>query len=620
MPQPQRMTYREACKQAIRDAILADQRVFLMGEDVARYGGCYAVTKGLADELGEDRIRDTPLSEGAYMGAGIGAAIAGMRPIVEIMTVNFSLLALDQIVNNAATIPHMSGGQFAVPLVIRMATGAGRQLAAQHSHSLEGWYAHIPGIKVLAPATLEDARYMLQPALDDPNPVLIFEHVMLYNREDALDPGVTAVDIASAKIRRPGRDVTLITYGGSLFKTLEAADTLAQEGIEAEVIDLRVLRPAGHADGAGIGGAHAARGDHRRRLEIRLAVGGNRRPHRRGRVLRAGRADPPRLLARGADPLSGASGTGRAAAGAGDRRRGARTGEGRMIEFRMPSLGADMEAGTLVEWLVQPGDTVKRGDVVAVVETQKGAIEIEIFNDGTVSELAVPVGERVPVGTVLARLNGAGAAAPAPATPARASISRVRLPQAAREPPPVPQQPQVPARISPVRRAAAADCPRRSTCARLRNAGARRPRPAGSPPNAGSILRQLERQRAGRRDHAGGCRSRRAGSSRIDIGSDAPAVTAPLHRHQRRTAPSTASAPSRRRAGFDPAAMRQAIGAAMSRSKREIPHYYLTQTWTSPPRWPGWNAERRPAAAASAAARRAVPARRSRWPWRRCRT
>lgn len=243
VPAPQRMTYREACKQAIRAAILADPRVFLMGEDVARYGGCYAVTKGLAEELGEDRIRDTPLSEGGYVGAGIGAAIAGVRPIVEIMTVNFSFLALDQIVNNAASIPHMSGGQFAVPVVIRMATGAGRQLAAQHSHSLEGWYAHIPGIKVLAPATIDDARYMLQPALDDPNPVLIFEHVMLYNREDDLDPAVTSVDIVSAKIRRPGRDVTLVTYGGTLFKTLEAAETLAAEGIEAEVIDLRVLRP-----------------------------------------------------------------------------------------------------------------------------------------------------------------------------------------------------------------------------------------------------------------------------------------------------------------------------------------------------------------------------------------
>jgi len=240
---PAKVTYRECCRQAIREAILADPRVFLMGEDVARYGGCYAVTKGLADELGEDRIRDTPLSESTFVGAGIGAAMAGMRPIVEIMTCNFSLLALDQILNNAATIPHMSGGQFAVPLVIRTATGGGRQLAAQHSHSLEGWYAHIPGIKVLAPATLEDARFMLEAALADPNPVLIFEHVMLYNMEGELDPGVDAVDIGSAKVRRAGKDVTLVTYGGSLFKTLEAAAALAEDRIEAEVIDLRSLRP-----------------------------------------------------------------------------------------------------------------------------------------------------------------------------------------------------------------------------------------------------------------------------------------------------------------------------------------------------------------------------------------
>lgn len=238
-----RISYREACKQALRAALLADPRVFLMGEDVARYGGCYAVSKGLLAEFGPERIRDTPLSESAFVGAGIGAAMAGLRPVVEIMTVNFSLLALDQIVNNAATIPHMSGGQFAVPLVIRMATGAGRQLAAQHSHSLEGWYAHIPGLRILAPATVDDARHMLAPALADPNPVLIFEHVMLYNREDTPDPTIEAVDISRAAIRRPGRDVTLVTYGGSLPKTLAAATELAREGIEAEVIDLRVLRP-----------------------------------------------------------------------------------------------------------------------------------------------------------------------------------------------------------------------------------------------------------------------------------------------------------------------------------------------------------------------------------------
>ena len=242
---PLTMTYREACKQALRQALLQDERVFLMGEDIARYGGCYAVTKGLAEEFGEERIRDTPLSESAYVGAGVGAAMAGMRPIVEIMTVNFSMLALDQIVNNAVTIPYMSGGQFAIPLVIRMPTGGGRRVAAQHSHSFDGWYAHIPGLRILTPATIDDARYMLIGALADPNPVVIFEHVMLYNNEGALSPDAeaTGADIDRARVRRPGRDVSLITYGGSLFKTLAAAQTLAKEGIEAEVLDLRVLRP-----------------------------------------------------------------------------------------------------------------------------------------------------------------------------------------------------------------------------------------------------------------------------------------------------------------------------------------------------------------------------------------
>lgn len=240
---PATLTYREAVREAISDALRRDDRVFLMGEDVGRYGGCYAVSKGLIDEFGEERIRDTPLSESAFVGAGIGAALGGMRPIVEVMTVNFSLLALDQIVNNAATIPHMSGGQFAVPIVIRMATGAGRQLAAQHSHSFEGWYAHIPGIKILAPATVEDARHMLRPALQDPNPVLIFEHVQLYNAEDTAPDEKTEVDISSAAVRRSGKDVTLVAYGGGLPKTLAAADLLARDGIETEVIDLRVLRP-----------------------------------------------------------------------------------------------------------------------------------------------------------------------------------------------------------------------------------------------------------------------------------------------------------------------------------------------------------------------------------------
>jgi pyruvate dehydrogenase E1 component beta subunit len=238
-----RMTYREACKQALRQALFADPRVFVMGEDIGRYGGCYAVTKGLLEEFGETRIRDTPLSESAFVGAGIGAAMAGMRPIVEIMTVNFSLLALDQILNNAVTIPYMSGGQFAIPMIIRMATGAGRRVAAQHSHSFEGWYSHIPGLRVLTPATIEDARFMLIGALANPNPTLIFEHVMLYNMEGEIPSDVNSIDIDHAEVMRQGTDVSLITYGGSLFKTLEAASRLSKEGVEAEVIDLRVLRP-----------------------------------------------------------------------------------------------------------------------------------------------------------------------------------------------------------------------------------------------------------------------------------------------------------------------------------------------------------------------------------------
>jgi pyruvate dehydrogenase E1 component beta subunit len=214
-----------------------------MGEDVGRYGGAYSCSRGLLEEFGPERVRDTPLSESGFVGAGIGAALGGMRPIVEVMTVNFSLLCLDQIVNNAALLRHMSGGQFSVPLVLRMATGGGRQLAAQHSHSFEVWYAHIPGIKVLAPATVADARTMLPAALREPDPVVIFEHAMLYPTEGTVDEPVTPADIAHASVRREGADVTLVTYGGSLAKTIVAAEQLAGWGVSAEVIDLRTLRP-----------------------------------------------------------------------------------------------------------------------------------------------------------------------------------------------------------------------------------------------------------------------------------------------------------------------------------------------------------------------------------------
>jgi len=230
------ITYREALRMGLNEALEKDERVFLMGEDVGKYGGTYAVSKGLLEKFGAERVRDTPLSELTFVGAGIGAALGGMRPIVEVMTVNFSLLSLDQIVNTAAILRHMSGGQFSVPLVIRMSTGAGRQLAAQHSHSLEGWYAHIPGIKIVAAATIDDAHGMLGAALADPNPVIVFEYPALFEMKGELS--AETVDISTAKIRRTGAKVTLITYGACLPKTLEAA-----EQVDGEVIDLRVLRP-----------------------------------------------------------------------------------------------------------------------------------------------------------------------------------------------------------------------------------------------------------------------------------------------------------------------------------------------------------------------------------------
>jgi pyruvate dehydrogenase E1 component beta subunit len=235
-------TFREAARAAMREAMRADPRVFLMGEDVGRYGGAFAVSLGLLEEFGPERIRDTPLSESTFVGAGIGAAVGGMRPIVEVMTINFSLLALDQIVNTAATLRHMSGGQLSVPLVIRMASGGGRGLAAQHSHSFEGWYAHVPGLKVATPATVADAKGLLLAALDDPDPVIVCENATLYplQGEDADD---APMRLGVAAVRRPGKDVSLITYGGSLPKTLKAAEALAAQGIEAEVLDLRSLRP-----------------------------------------------------------------------------------------------------------------------------------------------------------------------------------------------------------------------------------------------------------------------------------------------------------------------------------------------------------------------------------------
>lgn len=239
------ITYRDALREAIREEMLRDERIFILGEDIAGYGGTYAVSKGLFEEFGEKRVRDTPLAEEVITGAAIGAALGGLRPILELMTINFSLLASDLLVNSAAKFHYMFGGQPQIPLVVRMPGGGGAQRGAQHSQMLESFYAHIPGLKVVMPATPYDAKGMLKSAVRDPNPVLFIEHELLYNvKGEVPDEGTDyTVPLDRGDIKREGRHVTIITFSRMLHVTLQAAEELAKEGIQAEVIDLRCIRP-----------------------------------------------------------------------------------------------------------------------------------------------------------------------------------------------------------------------------------------------------------------------------------------------------------------------------------------------------------------------------------------
>jgi len=237
------LSYREALNQAMREEMMRDPRVFLIGEEVGYYQGAFKVSKGFVEEFGAERVRDTPITEAGFTGLAIGAAMAGLRPIVELMTFNFGILALDQIVNNAAKIRYMSGGQISVPMVIRGPGSAAHQLAAQHSQSLEAWFCHVPGLKVIAPATPQDAKGLLKSAIRDENPVIFIEAQLLYGTKGEVQEGEFTIPIGQAEIKREGKDVTIAAYSKMLLLALEAASDLEQDGIEAEVIDLRTLKP-----------------------------------------------------------------------------------------------------------------------------------------------------------------------------------------------------------------------------------------------------------------------------------------------------------------------------------------------------------------------------------------
>lgn len=236
------LTYREALRQALQEEMRRDERVFIMGEDVAAYGGTYAVTKGLVDEFGEKRVRDTPIAESVIVGSAVGSAMAGLRPIAELMTVNFSLLALDQIVNHAAKIHFMFGGQMDVPMVIRTASGWG-QLGPTHSQTFDSYFAYVPGLLVVAPSTPRDAKGLLKAAIRDQNPVVFLEHSLLYSLRGEVPDGDFVEELGKSRVLRKGKDVTIVSYSRMAVASMIAAERLAKEGIEAEVIDLRCLRP-----------------------------------------------------------------------------------------------------------------------------------------------------------------------------------------------------------------------------------------------------------------------------------------------------------------------------------------------------------------------------------------
>ena len=240
---PKPVSYREALTQAMREEMQRDPDVFVMGEDVGLYEGAFKVTRGLLREFGERRVVDTPISEAGFVGIGIGAAMAGLRPVIELMTVNFSIVAMDQIVNNAAKVRYMFGGQVACPIVIRMPGGAGHQLAAQHSHSLEAWYSHIPGLKVVCPATPQDAKGLLKTAIRDDDPVIFLESEGLYAKKGPVGGPDELIPLGRAAVRRRGGDCTVIAISRMVWVALSAAETLAGDGVECEVIDPRSLRP-----------------------------------------------------------------------------------------------------------------------------------------------------------------------------------------------------------------------------------------------------------------------------------------------------------------------------------------------------------------------------------------
>ncbi len=481
---------REALRDAMAEEMRRDEEVFVMGEDVAVFQGAFKVTEGLLDEFGEKRVRDTPISENTIVGTGVGAAMGGLRPIVELMTVNFSLLAFDQIINHAAAIPYMFNGQAKVPMVIRMPGGGGHQLGPTHSHSFEAMYLQIPGVLVACPSTPADGKGLLKAAIRDDNPVIFIEHETLYGaRGDVPEDDDHTLNFGDAAIRREGTDVTIVGILRMAHVAEQAAKTLSHEhGVEAELIDPAHPAPARPRHDPRVGAQDEPPGRRRGGLAARRG----RRQHRRARP-RAG-VRPPRRPDPAGDRRRCADALLEATRAVGDPPRGERR-ERRPRDHRgsplmaeeivMPRLSDSMEEGTILKWMKGVGDEVALGDELVEIETDKANMVFEADAAGTLIEIVAGEGDTLPIGEVIARVGEASEARPRrPGAPTVArGAATVRVPRRAvlasllriarrRTAPPPPLTPR---RLRPTRRRMTASRPSPRPSPRL-------PTPPPSPP------------------------------------------------------------------------------------------------------------------------------------------
>ncbi len=558
-----KLTMREAISQALWEEMERDPRVFILGEEVGVWGGTYAVTKGFYDHFGAERVRDTPIAEAAIIGSAIGAALAGARPVAELMTINFAFAAMDHIVNQAAKLHYMFNGQMLLPLVIRAVGGGGRQLGATHSQTPDAIFAHFPGLKVVAPGTPADAKGLLKSAIRSDDPVLFLEHATLYQLRGEVPEGEHLVPIGQSAIQRPGRDVTLVTYSKMLEVSERAAAELAKDGVEVEIVDLRTLRPLDMGPVLELVPQNEPRCDCRGRLAIVWRGRGDRRAHLRGSLRFCGCPHPACGAAGSPPPIQPHPGTTCPAAGEGHHPGGA--GGAVMADIViMPKLGFDMAEGMFVRWVRQVGEGIAKGEVLAEIETDKATVEVESGFSGVVRQHLVEAGTSVPIGSPIAVIGTADEVI----EPTRIAAPSAGVGRPIQAGPPA----------AGAARAAATVAEGVAQPESMSNASGR---PAASPlarrlaADAGLDLTKMRGTGAGGRITRKDVEAARGAPKARPAAPAAPIATIPL--------PALSPTPSGEDRRIPLSRLRQAIGRRMIEAKQQLPHFYVTHEYRMEP-------------------------------------